>query len=76
MRDVAGRRSARDRLEETASDWFRDIVRALFGAFDPETNRRMIQVVFLLVCKKNAKSTGAAAVMVTAAIMNRRPEAE
>ncbi|HEY0833728.1 MAG TPA: terminase large subunit [Azospirillum sp.] len=63
-------------LAEATGDWFRDIVRALFGSYDPATNRRAIQEVFLLVPKKNGKSTNAAAVMVTAAIMNRRPEAE
>jgi phage terminase large subunit-like protein len=64
------------RLAEATGDWFRDIVRALFGAFDSETNRRAIQEVFLLVPKKNAKSTSAAALMVTALIVNRRPNAE
>lgn len=63
-------------LAEATGDWFRDIVWALFGSYDPATNRRAIQEVFLLVPKKNGKSTNAAAVMVTAAIMNRRPEAE
>lgn len=63
-------------LAEATGDWFRDIVAALFGSYDSTTNRRMIQEVFLLVPKKNGKSTNAAAVMVTAAIMNRRPQAE
>jgi phage terminase large subunit-like protein len=63
-------------LAEATGDWFRDIVAALFGSYDPETNRRAIQEVFLLVPKKNGKSTNAAAVMVTAIIINRRPEAE
>jgi len=64
------------RLAEASGEWFFAVVAALFGAYDPIQNRRMIQEVFLLVPKKNAKSTGAAAVMVTAAIVNRRPEAE
>lgn len=70
--DVIGRPA----MAEAAGDWFRDIVGALFGAYDVETNRRMIQEVFLLVPKKNGKSSYAAAVMVTAMIVNRRPEAE
>lgn len=70
--DVAGK----PRLSEATGDWFRDIVRALFGAYDPATGERAIQEVFLLVPKKNGKSTNAAGVMVTAAIVNRRPEAE
>lgn len=63
-------------LAEATGDWFRDIVAALFGSYDPATNRRAIQEVFLLVPKKNGKSTNAAAVMVTALIVNRRPNAE
>jgi phage terminase large subunit-like protein len=70
--DVIGQPS----LAEATGEWFRDIVRALFGSYDAATNTRHIQEVFLLVPKKNGKSTNAAAIMVTAAIMNRRPEAE
>ena len=64
------------RLEKATGDWFREIVSALFGSYDPDTNRRAIQEVFLLVPKKNGKTTNAAAVMVTAMILNRRPRAE
>jgi phage terminase large subunit-like protein len=63
-------------MAEAAGDWFRDIVGALFGSYDAETNRRMIQELFLLVPKKNGKSSYAAAIMVVAMIMNRRPNAE
>lgn len=63
-------------LGVATGDWFRDIVRALFGSYDPETHVRHLQEVFLLVPKKNGKTTNAAAVMLTAAIMNRRPEVE
>lgn len=64
------------KMEEAAGDWFRDIVAALFGAYDPEANRRMIQELFLLVPKKNGKSSYAAAIMVVAMLVNRRPNAE
>jgi phage terminase large subunit-like protein len=63
-------------MAESAGDWFRDIVAALFGSYDAETNRRMVQELFLLVPKKNGKSSYAAAIMVTAMIINRRPNAE
>lgn len=64
------------RMAEAAGDWFRDIVRALFGSYDAETNRRLIQELFILVPKKNGKSSYAAAIMVVALILNRRPNAE
>jgi phage terminase large subunit-like protein len=70
--DVIGK----PRIAEATGDWFRDIVMALFGSYDAAANYRHVQEVFLLVPKKNGKSTNAAAVMVTAAIVNRRPEAE
>lgn len=63
-------------MAAAAGDWLRDIVAALFGSYDPETNRRALQEVFLLVPKKNGKSSYAAAIMVTAMIVNRRPNAE
>ncbi len=63
-------------MAQAAGDWVRDIVRALFGAYDAKAQRRMIQEVFLLVPKKNSKSSSAAAIMVTALIVNQRPSAE
>lgn len=63
-------------MAQASGEWFRSIVSALFGAYDPEANRRMIQEFFLLVPKKNGKSSYAAAIMVVAMIVNRRPNAE
>lgn len=57
-------------------DWMRDIVRALFGSLDPVTRERWIRELFLLVPKKNAKTTGGSAVMFTALLINQRPRAE
>jgi phage terminase large subunit-like protein len=70
--DVTGQ----PRLGDVCGDWMLDIVSALFGSFDRANNKRHVQEFFLLVPKKNSKSTSAAAIMLTAVLMNRRPEAE
>jgi phage terminase large subunit-like protein len=64
------------RLKTACGPWFFPIVETLFGSFDAVANRRMIQEYFLLVPKKNAKSSLGGALIVTALIMNQRPEAE
>ena len=61
-------------MAEGAGEWQRDLVRAVFGSWDGEA--RHIREFFALVPKKNAKTTGGAAIMVTALLMNRRPRAE
>lgn len=63
-------------MAEACGDWFFPIVEALFGSYDPDLNVRMIQEVFELIPKGNSKSSSGGAVMVTATIVNRRPEAE
>lgn len=62
-------------IGETARPWLRDLVRTIFGAENPE-GRRLINEFFLMVSKKNAKSTIAAAIMLTALLMNWRESAE
>jgi phage terminase large subunit-like protein len=61
-------------LGEAAGDWFRAIVAALFGSLDAN-GVRLIRELFLLVPKKNSKTTNSAALMLTAALMTRRPRA-
>ncbi len=62
-------------MGEAGGEWFRDIVRALFGSLDPLTRERAIRELFLLVPKKNSKTTNGALLMLTALLLNERPNA-
>jgi phage terminase large subunit-like protein len=64
------------KLEQAGGDWFREIIRALFGAVDPVTRERHIRGLFLLAPKKSGKTTLGAATMLVALLMNTRPRAE
>lgn len=72
LTDVAGQ----PLLAEAALPWLREFAMAVFGAENPQTGRRHINEFFLMVSKKNAKSTIAAAIMLCALLMNWRPSAE
>lgn len=63
-------------MGEATLPWMRQLIEVIFGAESPEDGRRHINEFFWLVSKKNAKSTGAAAIMLTALLMNWRQSAE
>jgi phage terminase large subunit-like protein len=70
--DVAGTPT----LAEACGPWFIDIARAVGGALNPATQVRMIREFFLLICKKNAKTSLGALLMLALMLVSRRPRGE
>lgn len=62
-------------VADAGAEWFADIVRVMFGSLDPTWKERAIRELFLLVPKKNGKTTYGGLMMLTGFLMNQRPNA-
>lgn len=68
-------------LRDVSAPWAKEFVSAIFGLVEMSDDRsivvnRKVRKFFQLVPKKNSKTTNGAAIMMTALLRNRRPNAE
>lgn len=61
-------------LGEVGGEWFNEIVEAVFGTFDGKI--RSVNEFFILVPKKQSKTTNSAGLMLVATALTKRPRAE
>ncbi len=62
-------------VADAGAEWFADIVRVMFGSLDSAWKERAVRELFLLVPKKNGKTTYGGLMMLTGFLMNQRPNA-
>lgn len=62
-------------LAEACGEWFRDIVRVVFGSLDDEGVRHVSEI-FALVGKKNSKTTYSGGLILALLLTNKVPRAE
>jgi phage terminase large subunit-like protein len=63
-------------MREACGDWYRDLVRVIFGSRNPQTNERLVRELFALVPKGQSKTTYSAGLLLTAMFMNIRKSTE
>ncbi len=64
------------KMGDVAGQWYKDIVRTVFGSFDPSVGERHIRDIFCLAPKGSSKTTYSAGLMLAMMVMNIRPRAE